>query len=229
MRSFAAQERERKDDDDFEMATHKTPEAVRKQTSKAPPPLPATVAEVLQLLWRMSILTEGLFTEDCSLAIQLRDMHKALKKREQKLMGDLTAADELIPQLAWAITSTARDFYGTVSTREDIDPPDDKAPQVAIAQLSIYTQMFQAGYTLNLTNIPDPWRRKHHQLQTQPQNQRNAAVAVSHRATTAAMTNDMGPTHSRPPLTMARASKDGTIPAHLQPSTRPSCSSSKQR
>jgi hypothetical protein len=107
MRSFAAQERERKDDDDFEMATNNTPEAVRKQTSKAPPPLPATVAELLQLMWRMIILTEGLFTEDCSLATQLRDMHQALQKREQKLMGDPEAAEELIPQLAWAITSTA--------------------------------------------------------------------------------------------------------------------------
>jgi hypothetical protein len=51
MHSFATQERERKDDDDFEMATNKTPEAVQKQTSKAPPPLPATVAELLQLMW----------------------------------------------------------------------------------------------------------------------------------------------------------------------------------
>jgi hypothetical protein len=127
----------------------------------------------------MIILTEGLFTEDCSLAIQLRDMHKALKKREQKLMGDLTAADELTPQLAWAITSTARDFYGTVSTREDIDPPDEKAPQVAIAQLSIYTQMFQAGFTLNLTNIPDPWRRKHHQQpDTTPKSEKRGSGGV---------------------------------------------------
>jgi hypothetical protein len=38
MRSFATQERERKDDDDFEMATHKTLEAVQKQTSKDPLP-----------------------------------------------------------------------------------------------------------------------------------------------------------------------------------------------
>jgi hypothetical protein len=117
------------------------------------------VAELLQLIW----LTEGLFTEDCSLAIQLRVMHQALQKREQKLMGDLEAADELIPQLVWAITSTARDFYGTVSTREDIDPPDDTAPRVAIAQLSIYTQMFQAGFKLNLTNIPDQRQCKNHQ------------------------------------------------------------------
>jgi hypothetical protein len=110
----------------------------------------------------MIILTEGLFTKDCSLAIQLRDMHQALQKWEQMLMGDLEAVDELIPQLAWAITSTARDFYGTVSTREDIDPPDNTAPRVAIAQLSIYTQMFQAGFKLNLTNIPDQWQRKNH-------------------------------------------------------------------
>jgi hypothetical protein len=64
-------------------------------------------------MWQMIILTGGLFTEDCSLVIQLRDMHQALQKWKQKLMGDLEAADELIPQLAWAITSTAsRNFYG---------------------------------------------------------------------------------------------------------------------
>jgi hypothetical protein len=163
MRSFSAQERERKDDDDFELATTKTPEAVRKHSSKAPPPLPTTVAELLQLMWRMIILTTGLFTTDCSLAIQLRDMHQALQKREQTLMGDPEEASALIPQLAWAITSSAREFYGTISTRKDVDPPDNSAPRVAIAQLSIYTQLFKAGLTLNLTNMPDQWRRKNQQ------------------------------------------------------------------
>jgi hypothetical protein len=40
MRSFAAQERESQDDEHFDRATNKTPEAVRKHSEKAPPPLP---------------------------------------------------------------------------------------------------------------------------------------------------------------------------------------------
>jgi hypothetical protein len=157
MRSFSAQERERRDDDDFELAMNKTPEAVRKHSSKAPPPLPTTVAELLQLMWRLIVLTTGLFTIDCSLAIQLRDMHHALQEREQTLMGDLEAADELIPQLAWAVTTAAREFYGTISTRADVDPPDNAAPRVAIAQLSIHTQLFKTGIKLNLTSLPEQW------------------------------------------------------------------------
>jgi hypothetical protein len=107
-------------------------------------------------------------------------MHQALQKREQKLMGDLEAAEELIPQLAWAITSTAsRDFYGTISTCEDIDPPDNTAPRVAIAQLSIHTQMFQAGFKLNLTNIPDQWRCKNHQQpDTTPKSEKRGSGSV---------------------------------------------------
>jgi hypothetical protein len=79
-------------------------------------------------------------------------------------MGDPTAVEELIPQLAWAVTAAARDFYGNISTRDDVDPSEDdyglRAPKVAIAQLSIHTTMFKAGYWLNLTNIPDQWKRQ---------------------------------------------------------------------
>jgi hypothetical protein len=39
MRSFTTQERERQDDDDFELAMNKTPEAVHKHFSKTPPRL----------------------------------------------------------------------------------------------------------------------------------------------------------------------------------------------
>jgi hypothetical protein len=160
MRSFLAQERERQDDEDFDMATNKTPEAVRKHSSKAPPPLPTTIAELLQLMWRMIVLTTGLFTTHYSLAIQLKDLYTAIQEREQTLMGDPTEVAELIPQLAWAITMAARDFYGTISTRGDVDPPDNDAPKIATAQLSIHTTMFKAGYRLNLHNLPDQWRCK---------------------------------------------------------------------
>jgi hypothetical protein len=78
MRSFAAQERERQDDDWFDSATNKTLEAVRKHNSKLTPPLPTTVAELLQLLSRLIVLTVGLFTSQCSLATQLEALHQEI-------------------------------------------------------------------------------------------------------------------------------------------------------
>jgi hypothetical protein len=163
MRSFAAQERESQEEAYFAQATSTTPDAIRKHSAKAPPPLPTTVAELLQLMWRLVVLTVGLFTVHCSLAIQLQDMHKALQEREQTIMGDPTAEAELIPQLAWAITAAARDFYGTITTRSDVDPPDDgaatRAPTIAVANLSIHTAMLKAGYRLNLANVPAQWTR----------------------------------------------------------------------
>jgi hypothetical protein len=163
MRSFAAQERESQDDEHFERATTKTPDAVRKHSEKAPPPLPTTIAELLQLLWRLIILTTGLFTTNCSLAIQLKDLYTALKKREQTIMGNTTSASELIPQIVWAITCASREFYGTISTREDVDPPDDGyghgAPCFVEATLSIHMSLFKAGQKPNLENLPEQWRR----------------------------------------------------------------------
>jgi hypothetical protein len=108
----------------------------------------------------MIVLTTGLSTTHCSLAVQLRDLHTAIQEREQTIMGDPDAVADLIPQLAWAATTAAREFYGTISTRTDVKPPNEGAPKVAIAQLSIHTTMFKAGYRLNLTNLPDQWRRK---------------------------------------------------------------------
>jgi hypothetical protein len=50
MCSFATQEQEHQKDEWFNQATMKTPEAIKKPSSKAPPPLPTTVAVLLQLL-----------------------------------------------------------------------------------------------------------------------------------------------------------------------------------
>jgi hypothetical protein len=169
MRSFATQEQERQEDAWFDQATTKTPEAIKKHSSKAPPPLPTTIAELLQLLWRMIVLTTGLFTTHCSLAIQLKDLHMAIQEREQTIMGDPTSMAELIPQLAWIITSTAREFYGTICTKDDIDPPLDQTPRLAIAQLSLHTTMFKAGWKLNIANIPEQWQRQQHKTGGQPQ------------------------------------------------------------
>jgi hypothetical protein len=160
MRSFAAQEKESQDDDYFDQATNKTPEAVRKHKTKMPPPLPATVGELLQLISRLLVLTVGLFTVHCSLAIQLTDLESELQEREQHIMGDPAAAAALIPQLTWAIISASREFYGTICTRADVDPPNGRGAKLAVAKLSIHTSMFSAGYNLNLTNVPDQWKPK---------------------------------------------------------------------
>ena len=169
MRSFATQEQESQEDEWFNQATTKTPEAIKKHSSKAPPPLPTTVAELLQLLWRMIVLTTGLFTTHCSLAIQLKDLHTAIQVREQTIMSDPTSMADLIPQLTWIITSTARDFYGTICTKDDIDPAPDGAPRLAIAQLSLHTTMFKAGWKLNIANVPEQWQRQQHKTGGPPQ------------------------------------------------------------
>jgi hypothetical protein len=72
----------------------------------------------------MIVLTVGLFTTHwCSLAIQLKDLHMALKEQEQQIIRDPDATD-LIPQLARVIIDGSREFYGTtICTQEDdIDP-----------------------------------------------------------------------------------------------------------
>jgi hypothetical protein len=67
LRSQATQEQECADDEHFERATNKTPDAIRKHTTKMPPALPPTIGELLQQLWRLIVLTTGLFTTHCSL------------------------------------------------------------------------------------------------------------------------------------------------------------------
>ena len=158
MRSFAAQEKEKEEDSYFEAATNKTPDAVRKHHAKLPPPLPTTLAELIQLVWRLVVLTKGLFTDHCSLVVQLTDLHTELQEREQHILGNADEAADLIPQLAWAIISTSREFFGTICTRDDVDPPEGQAAICAIANLRIHTSMFKAGYRLNLANVPEQWQ-----------------------------------------------------------------------
>jgi hypothetical protein len=73
------------------------------------------IAKLLQLLWRMIALTTGLFTTHCSLAIQHQELYTAVQRWEQTIMGDPDTVADLIPQLAWAVSTAAREFYGTIS------------------------------------------------------------------------------------------------------------------
>jgi hypothetical protein len=161
MRTFETQEREKQDDADFEQATNKTPEAVRKHTGKGPPPLPGSIGDLLQALWRLIILTKGLFTQHCSLANQLEDLYDALQDKQQRIMSDPTAPTTLIPQLVWAITDASREFYSQICTKSDVDPPEDGTPpKFAIAEISIYTSLFKAGLPIQVANMPEQWKRK---------------------------------------------------------------------
>jgi hypothetical protein len=204
LRSFADQERERHDDECFDQATTRTPDAVRKHTTKTPPPLPTSIGELLQLLERLVVLTVGLFTVHCSFAIQLRDLQTALQEKEHRLMGTPETTADLIPQLVWAVISAAREFYGHISTRTDIDPTGDEAPRLAIAQLSIYTTMMKAGIKLDLAGVPDQWRRK-----TQ------GSMSTSGAATTDSMSN------TRKKDKDDKSKRHGADPFVAQSSTRP--------
>ena len=46
--TFTVQEQERQDEACFELATNKTPDAIKKHLSKGPPPLPTTISELIQ-------------------------------------------------------------------------------------------------------------------------------------------------------------------------------------
>ena len=122
--------------------------------------MPNSVSELLDLLWRLIYLLTGLFTNNCSLAIQLKDLHRTLQQRQQRIMGKPKGEAELLPQLTWAIIATTREFFVTLRKRKDIDPDDDGEPRIVIAELSIYTSMLKAGLQLNLPDMPEQWQRK---------------------------------------------------------------------
>ena len=96
LHSFVAQEQERQEDEWFHQATMKMLEAVKHHSMKWPPPLPTSVGELLQLIYRLSILTAELFMSYCSLAMQLQALYLALQEREHKLMGNPDTMAHLI-------------------------------------------------------------------------------------------------------------------------------------
>jgi hypothetical protein len=174
MRSHTAQDHEHQEDEYFKQATNRTPDAVRKHSAKVPPPLPTSIADLMQLLWCLIVLVEGLFTPNCSLALQLKDMHVAMQNQKQTIMGDPMAMAEWLPQLAWAIILASRAFFGNISTRADIDTAEHGPPCFAVANLSIYTSMFQAGIKFNLDTVPAEWWRKESSTTTAPKRQETA-------------------------------------------------------
>jgi hypothetical protein len=141
----------------------------------------------MQLLGRMIALTVGLFTENCSLAVQMKELHTELQEREQHIMGDPAAAADIIPQLTWAIIVGARDFFGTICTRNDVDPDNNEdspqRPKLAVANLSIHTHMFRAGYKMQLATVPIQWLTKANPAQPKRQTEMSGSGRQSTQGT----------------------------------------------
>jgi hypothetical protein len=96
-------------------------------------------------------------------------------------MGNAEEAEEIIPQLVWAVISASRDFFSIIRTRDDVDPPEGEPANVAIANLHIPTQMFKAGFRLNLANVPNQWTRKQIKAPAKPQPQDNRTKGQDRR------------------------------------------------
>ena len=156
LRSFNAQEQERREAMSFELATNKTPDAITKHLTKGPPPLPTTISELIQQIHRLLVLTEGLFTHRCPMADPLRDLMEALQVREHRLLSDFAGSAQLIPQVVWALTITAREFYRQVLKRNQIDPTYGN-PRTTTTTLNQYTHMIKMRQKLDIDDIPTQW------------------------------------------------------------------------
>ena len=87
----------------FDLATNKTPDAIKKHITKGPPPLPTTISELIQQIHHLLMLTEGLFTHCCVMVTQLCKLMEALQVCKHQLMGDYASSTHLIPQVIWAL------------------------------------------------------------------------------------------------------------------------------
>ena len=87
---------------------------------------------------------------------QLCDLMEALQVREHRLLRDYTSSTQLIPQVVWALTITAREFYCQVCTCNQLDLTSG-TPCKAMASLSTYMHMIALKMKLDLDGIPPQW------------------------------------------------------------------------
>ena len=104
----------------------------------------------------------------------------ALQVHEHHLMGDYTTFAQLIPQVVWALTLTARDFFGQVCTRSQLEPTTG-APWAAKATLSTYTHMITMKMCLDLDGLPMQWTPQ--APRTQVHDYTNAAKPAAPKST----------------------------------------------
>ena len=64
---------------------------------------------------------------------------------------------ECIPQLIWALIKATRHYYGTVCTKEDLDPADGDLPRFPTATLNAYTFLLKAELSIEVNGIPEQW------------------------------------------------------------------------
>ena len=141
---------------------------ITKHLTKGPPPLPTNVSELIQQIHCLLVLTEGLFTHRCPMANPLYDLMEALQVREHRLLSDFTGSAQLIPQVVWALTITAREFYRQVLKRNQINPVYDN-PRSMKTTLNQYTHMIKMRQKLDIDDIPPQWliHSAHHPTQEQ--------------------------------------------------------------
>ena len=68
---------------------------------------------------------------------------------------------ERIPQLIWALIESTRHFYGTVCTKDDLDPVDGDLPRLSTASLDAYTFLLKAELPIKVDGIPEQWLPAH--------------------------------------------------------------------
>jgi hypothetical protein len=161
LRSFTVQEHEQREDEYFREASNKTQDSIRKHKTKGPPALPTSIGELLLLLDRLITLTRGLFTATSPMVMQLEDLRLVLRRRHHTLMSDPRRTAERIPQLIWALIKSTRHFYGTVCTKDDLDPADGDLPRLPTASLDAYTFLLKAELPIEVDGIPEQWLPTH--------------------------------------------------------------------
>ena len=160
LQSKATQEQEQHEDDKcFKLATNKTPDPVKKHTSKKPPPLPTSIGDFRQLLNQLIALTVGLFTTHNMMAQQLEALQEVVEDEEHDLLGEPAAAADLIPRLLWALITASHKYYDIVCTWEDLEPEDGNYPCVAVAQLRAYTNMLKQGMDIHIQGMLEKNKR----------------------------------------------------------------------
>ena len=189
LRTFTIQELERQEETCFDLATNKTPDAIKKHMSKGPPPLPTTISELIQQIHRLLVLTDGLFTHRCAMVTQLRELMEILQVREHRLMGDYASSAQLIPQVVWALILSARDFYRQVCTRSQLDPTVG-TPRTATASLSTYTHMIALKMKLDLDGLPHQWTAQPARHPTTEQHTSTASKQPSQKNSKPATSNN---------------------------------------
>ena len=107
------------------------------------------------MLRRYHLLLEALLTRHSSLTQQVKKLSRELAARQQKLAINATAVERMIPQVVWAVTEAAHDFFNTTTAKEDLL---GEHPEQVTAGLTVHTTMFTSGVRHEIESMPLEWR-----------------------------------------------------------------------